>query len=243
MDRCTSDAKRRDQGAIPGLDPAVYARWRASELGAITERLERRLMLELIGPVEGRRVLEIGCGDGALAVELARKGATVAGIDASERMIAAARERAREAGLPVALAVASADGLPFSDATFDLVVAQTILCFVKDAAPVFAEIARVLKPGGRLVIGELGRWSTWAAERRVRAWLGSALWRKGHFRSPGDLRALARGAGLEAGQVKGAVYFPRHPMLARWLAPIDEPLGRTTTFGAAFLALEASKPR
>ncbi len=242
MEQPSNAASQCDRRALPGLDPQVYAKWRASELGAITERIERRLMLELIGDVVGKRVLEVGCGDGALAVELAKRGAEVTGVDASERMIEAARERAREVGVPLALHLGPAEALPFEGEQFDVVVAQTILCFVADGSPAFGEIARVLKPGGRLVIGELGRWSTWAAERRVRAWLGSPLWKRGHFRTPGELKRLADQAGLIPGPVRGAVYYPRIGIVARWMDPIDGVLGRMTKVGAAFLAISATKP-
>ncbi|MGE3916851.1 MAG: methyltransferase domain-containing protein [Hyphomicrobiaceae bacterium] len=231
------------QGAVPGLDPQVYAKWRATALGAITERLERRLMLELIGDVAGKRVLEVGCGDGALAVELARRGARVTGIDGSPRMIEAARDSAAAAGVAIELTTGPAEALPLADGSFDLIVAQTILCFVADGSPAFAEIGRVLAPGGRLVIGELGRWSSWAAERRIRAWLGSPLWRRGRFRTPGELRRLATGAGLVPGPVKGAVYYPRLELLARWMEPLDQRLSQLTTLGAAFLAVSAMKPQ
>lgn len=86
---------------LPDLTPEVYARWRASELGAITERLERRLVLRRIGEIAGRAVLEIGCGDGHLAVKLAEKGANVSAIDASPAMLSAARERAGAHGTDV----------------------------------------------------------------------------------------------------------------------------------------------
>lgn len=69
--------------AQPELGPDEYARWRASEIGAITERLERRLIFELAGVVGGRTVLDVGCGDGELALELVKRGAIVPGIDAS----------------------------------------------------------------------------------------------------------------------------------------------------------------
>jgi hypothetical protein len=49
--------------AVPDLSPEAYTRWRASEIGAITERLESQLILELVGDVGGRRVLDVGCGD------------------------------------------------------------------------------------------------------------------------------------------------------------------------------------
>lgn len=227
---------------LPGLGPEAYARWRASTVGAITERLERRLVLELIGEVRGRSVLDVGCGDGDLAVALSKAGARVVGIDSSEAMIEAARQRAAREGVQAGFQVATAQQLPFAPESFDLVVAVTILCFVEDAAPVFREMARVLRPGGQLVIGELGRWSSWAAMRRLRAWLGSPLWRKGRFRTAGELRALALQAGLTPRSLRGAIYYPRCAPAARLLAPCDPALGRVTTLGAAFLALQATKP-
>ena len=67
---------------LPDLGPDVYAKWRASGIGAITEQLQRRLILALLGDIRGRNVLDVGCGDGDLAVELWRRGGTVTGIDA-----------------------------------------------------------------------------------------------------------------------------------------------------------------
>lgn len=228
--------------ALPGLDPEIYARWRVSEVGATTERLERRLILELAGDVTGRDIIDIGCGDGGLCVALRERGANVVGIDVSRSMLEAARLRADQCGADVALALAAADRIPFPAESFDMVSAITILCFVEDAGPVFDEMARVLRPGGRLVIGELGKWSTWAAERRIRGWLGSPLWRRGRFRTAGELRGLADRAGLVSGPARGAIYYPRLGVAARHLAPHDAGLGRLTTVGAAFVAISAVKP-
>ena len=227
---------------IPDLGPEVYARWRASGIGATTERLEGQLILELVGDVSGCRVLDIGCGDGEFALELTKRGAIVTGIDSSPAMIDAARRRATQHNADITFQVAVAEHLPFPAEQFDVVTAITILCFVEDAAPVFREIARVLRPGGRLVIGELGKWSTWAAARRVRAWLGSRLWRQGRFRTANELRGLAGQAGLVVKSVRGAIYYPRWGLAARLLSPCDPVLGRLTTIGAGFVALSATKP-
>lgn len=221
--------------------PAAYRKWRQSELGRITDHIEEELILKLIGPVSGKRVLDVGCGEGVLSVRLAQAGADVTGLDNERRMLAAARRRADEAGQKVALVEGDARSLPFADNTFDIVVAVTVLCFVAEPVRAFHEMARVLRPGGRLVIGELGRYSSWAAKRRIAGWLGSKTWKVARFRSASDLENLAVAAGVEVETVRGAVYYPPNKRAARWLSPHDEKLSRLSTLGAAFIALSARK--
>lgn len=227
----------------PDSLPDAYRRWRASRLGRITDALERDLILELVGPPEGQRILDVGCGDGTLLAELARRGAIVTGIDADPRMLAAARERARAETVEIILVEGNAGALPFPDTTFDVVVAVTMLCFVVDAERAVMEMARVLKPGGRVVIGDLGRWSLWAAKRRISGWLGSPTWRATNFRSRRELTLLVEGAGLTVAAVRGAIFYPPCGSCAAMLAPIDPWLGRRLTLGAAFLAVVATKPQ
>jgi len=78
----------------------------------------------------------------------------------------------------------------------EVVTSVTVLCFAPDSAGAVGEMARVLRSGGRLVLGELGRWNVWATLRRVRGWLGSATWKAARFRAASELRALAQGTGL-----------------------------------------------
>ncbi len=225
------------------IEPQDYARWRRSRLGAITERLERDLVLRLLGPVDGRRVLDVGTGDGTYALELARRGARVIGVDVSQTMLEAAKERAEKAGVELELTRADVRGLPFPDGHFDCVVAVTVLCFVDDAARALSEMVRVLAPGGRLVIGELGRWSLWAAKRRVQGLLGNETWEAASFRTRADLRSLVEEAGLSVRRVEGAIHYPPSACIARIAERFDRRLGRLNAPGAAFLAVSAQAPR
>jgi len=204
--------------------------------------LERNLVLALVGSVTGRRALDVGCGDGDLSLALVLAGAHVTGIDADPRMLEAARHRFEAARAEVCLAKADAQALPFENASFDVVTAVTVLCFVHEPDRAISEMARVLKPGGRLVIGELGRYSFWAAWRRLRAWLGNATWRVARFRSASELRALATEAGLAVQAVRAAAFYPPVGWIAAAVAPLDRWLGRRIINGGAFLVLAANKP-
>ncbi|SDD69302.1 class I SAM-dependent methyltransferase [Rhodospira trueperi] len=222
--------------------PAAYARWRDSRLGRITDSLEHDLILDRVGAAPGLRILDVGCGDGLLAMALAGQGAHVTGLDASPRMIAAARKRPAPQRGGVSFDIGQADALPFEADTFDGVVSITALCFVADPGGAVREMVRVLKPGGRLIIGTLGRHSAWAAIRRVRGWLGHPIWSRARFATPQGLKRLAEEAGLEEARVTGSIYYPPVGPAARALGPIDRAIGTYTTFGAAFLVLAARKP-
>src|SRR3954466_6561642 len=117
-------------------------------------------MLAMLGDIAGLRVLDLGCGEGGYARELARRGAAVLGVDGSPRLIEIARQRTRVAGLDVRVLVphprapagvaTPADDVD-SDA-FDLVVAPMSLMDVEDYAGAVAEAHRVLRAGGALVM-------------------------------------------------------------------------------------------
>ncbi|MEW5982552.1 MAG: methyltransferase domain-containing protein [Acidobacteriota bacterium] len=208
----------------------------------MTEALEQRVMIDLAGPVEGMRVLDLGCGDGPLTAALRERGGRAVGIDIDRSMLRAATARSGgRAGEPAQFVHGRIDRLPFPAGVFDVVVATTVFCFVSDPAAAVREAARVLRSGGRLVIGDLGRWSTWAARRRVRGWLGSRLWRTAHFWTAAELSALVERGGLSVRTVRGSVYYPPVGLLARALAPLDRWLGPLATVGAAFIAIAAIK--
>lgn len=225
----------------PVVRAETYARWRATALGAITERVEERVVFELLGPLGGKRVLDVGAGDGTYAIEAAARGAIVTALDLEQEMLDAAGARASARRVDVSLRLGRAEALPFADASFDVVIAVTVLCFVRDPDVAVHEMARVLAPGGRLIVGELGRFSVWAAERRVRGWLGARTWRRARFWSRAALERLVRSAGLRAGELRGAVFYLPVALAARVTSPLEPFLTRMRVPGAAFLALVAEK--
>ncbi|GAA0933689.1 class I SAM-dependent methyltransferase [Kribbella koreensis] len=107
-------------------------------------------MIRLAGDVAGLHILDAGCGSGPLMEALRNKDASVSGFDLSPAMIELARERLGEdADLEVADLGAS---LPYPDDTFDCVVASLSLHYVEDWTSALAELRRVLKPAGRLIV-------------------------------------------------------------------------------------------
>lgn len=223
------------------IGPAAYDAWRRTPLGALTERLEHGLVFETAGRLDGLRVLDVGAGDGAFAVEAARRGALVTGVDPDPAMLTAAAVRASAMGVDLQLGDGRAEQLPFADGAFDLVFAITVLCFVADADAAVREMARVLRPGGRLVLGELNRWSSWAALRWAKGLAGSRIWRSTRFRTAAQLRRSITAAGLTVVSVDGAIFYPPLAGAAHLMAPMDLWLGRRTTFGAAFVVVGAVK--
>ncbi len=117
------------------------------------------------------------------------------GIDAEPAMLEVARQPATAGGVRATFVEAHLERPPFPDATFDLVVASIVLCFVPEARDALRDMARVARPGGRLVSGELGVTSTWAVLRRLGGRWGTTTWRRARFRTGPELRALAERAG------------------------------------------------
>ncbi|HYM44617.1 MAG TPA: class I SAM-dependent methyltransferase [Solirubrobacteraceae bacterium] len=118
----------------------------------------RRALVDAIAPAAGERVLDVATGTGMVAAELlSRNDCTVVGLDQSPEMLAAARarfagaERAR-----VRLVEGEAERLPFPDAGFDALTFTYLLRYVDDPAATIRELARVLRPGGRVASLEFG---------------------------------------------------------------------------------------
>ena len=140
------------KSAAPAADyDSFAAAYSASnETNLFNAYYARPEMVRLAGDVAGMEILDAGCGSGPLMEALRGKDAVVSGFDLSPAMVELARQRLGE-DADVRVADLGAP-LPYADDAFDLVVASLSLHYVKDWASALAELRRVLKPGGRLIV-------------------------------------------------------------------------------------------
>jgi SAM-dependent methyltransferase len=184
-----------------------------------------RPVLDLLKPQAGERILDLGCGDGALTRELVGAGAEVVAVDASAEMIAAA------VALGLDARVADATALTF-EREFDAVFTNAVLHWVRDADAAIAGVARALKPGGRFV-GEFGGHGNMAA---VVTALGAVLKVRGvdvatvnpwFYPTPDEYRAKLEAGGFSVVSIE---LIPRPTPLPTGMA------GWLTTFAGLFFA-------
>lgn len=129
-------------------------------------------MLRMCGTVEGRKVLDVGCGEGRFCRMLRDRGADTVGIDPTPPLLGTARERDPDGSY----LLGKAEQLPFEDASFDILVFYLTLIDIPDFRTAIKEAGRVLKPGGRMVIGNLAPHASTSAQGWVRDANGKKLY-------------------------------------------------------------------
>ncbi len=164
-------------------------------------------------PLEGLRVVDIGCGGGLLAEPVARMGADVVGIDAAERNVKTAAAHAAETGTPVDYRATTAEALAASGERFDVVLAMEVIEHVADVDLFVRSCAALVKPGGVVFVATLNRTPKSFALAIVGAeyilrWLprGTHDWRK--FLRPSELTAHLRRHGLVVRDLTGVTCNP-----------------------------------
>ncbi len=177
------------------------ATWALGEYDRIADGLtistDQTMRVAIIHP--GERVLDLATGTGITAIAARERGAKVTGVDITPELLDVARSKANKAGLgDIDFREGDAEALPFADASFDVVVSTCGHMFAPDQLKVAAELARVTRPGGRVVFlawtseGGLGGWFritnkhvpppaglaspfNWGDPDKVRQLLGSAF--------------------------------------------------------------------
>jgi trans-aconitate methyltransferase len=200
-------------------DPELYAKNArfVSDLGAPA--------LELLSPKAGERILDLGCGDGALSRRLVDVGCTVVGVDASAAQV----DAARRAGIDAR--VSSGEALAF-DREFDAVFSNAALHWMKSARAVIDGVYRALVPGGRFVAEFGGQ----GCVKAIRTALSEALGRRGidgatldpwYFPSVEEYSALLSEGGFH---IEAIASFPRPTPLPTGIR------GWLETFAASYLS-------
>jgi demethylmenaquinone methyltransferase / 2-methoxy-6-polyprenyl-1,4-benzoquinol methylase len=112
----------------------------------------RRAMIGRIAPADGQAVLDVASGTAGVALQLARTGASVVGVDLTEQMLRQGQRNVAGSAMVgrIRLVAGRAEQLPFADATFDALTFTYLLRYVLDPEATLRELARVVKPGGRI---------------------------------------------------------------------------------------------
>jgi SAM-dependent methyltransferase len=182
-------------------------------------------VLAVAQPQPGERVLDAACGTGIVArrvAALAGPQGQVVGLDLNPAMLTVARAVATREGLTVDWRAGRVESLPFPDADFDLVVCQHGLQYVPDRAAAVAELRRVLRPDGRVVVSVQQPIETRPFDLRLdevlQAQFGVAAIRQIYALSDADeLRTLLVGAGLRDITITPVAFPTRYPNPARYL--------------------------
>jgi SAM-dependent methyltransferase len=192
--------------------PGVHRQWEATYRTAENERFFEEAfddVARFLGPPAGAAVLDAGCGVGSHSIRLARRGFDVVGVDFSPSALETARGNVAAHGLADRIRLQREDllALSFPDASFDAVLCWGVLMHVPDVERAIDELARVVRPGGRLVVSEAN-----AASLHARLLQGLNVLRR---RKP-DLRVTEAGREHQIATDAGVLLI-RHAHVG-WLA-------------------------
>jgi 2-polyprenyl-6-hydroxyphenyl methylase/3-demethylubiquinone-9 3-methyltransferase len=165
-------------------------------------------------PLAGKQVCDVGCGGGILAESIAKKGATVTGIDLSEKALKVADLHSLESGIKVRYELIAAEELAAREAgQYDVVTCMEMLEHVPDPAAIVQACAKLVKPGGHIFFSTLNRnpksylFAIIGAEY-ILGLLPRGTHDYAKFITPAELSGFARTADLEVQALKGMTYNP-----------------------------------
>ena len=170
--------------------------------------------IHLCAPLTGKKVIDVGCGGGILAESMAKKGASVAGIDLSEKALKVADLHGLESGIQVHYEKIAAEEIAQRDAgQYDVVTCMEMLEHVPDPASIIQACADLAKPGGKIFFSTLNRnpksylYAILGAEYLLQL-LPKGTHDYAKFITPAELASAIRQAGLQLNLMKGMSYNP-----------------------------------
>ncbi len=181
-----------------------YDFWYRSKLGSLVDEVEKEMVLKMARPKEGEKALDLGCGTGVYSILLAEKGLDVTGLDISPYMLREAGKKIEDKDLSIEFMEGNLLRLPFADETFDLVLAVTVFEFLREPERAAREAWRVVKKGGRFILGVLARESPWSEFYEKEGQKGNSVWQKARFFTPKQLLNLLPGV---RGEYTMGLYF------------------------------------
>ena len=154
MESTMNDMTLDMSAEMAALKTRLKATWMAGDYGRFAKYLEPGALefLERLAVAPGTRMLDVACGAGQIALPAARAGVRVTGIDIAANLIEQARAGAKAEALDIHFDEGDAEALTFDDASFDLVVSLIGAMFAPRPERVAAELVRVCRPGGRIVM-------------------------------------------------------------------------------------------
>lgn len=219
-------------------DARAYDRWLGRDGNQRIIDLENRLLVSMVRPKFGDRLVDIGCGAGSSLKPFLGRGIQLTGVDPSPYMLDLAK---KTVGHRVDFHQALAEDLPFDDNSFDYAVFCLSLEFTEDPKKALEEACRVAKDG--VFVGILNKYAWIAMERRIRGIFTPTVYNRARFFSVGEIRSLLTGLLGNvpiASRTTAHFYRLRHPLVdwfeRSWIA-------RKSPFGAFAGILATPAPR
>lgn len=182
-----------------------YDSWYQTKLGAFVDQVETKAVFDLFQPQPGEKILDLGCGTGNFSIKLAQKGCQVTGIDISETMLERAAEKANKLDLDINFIKTDALNLEFEANHFDSVFSMAALEFIEDLKKAVQEMKRVVKPGGKILLGTIRKESDWGRLYQKQAQKEKSVFGHATFREPEELEKLDKNNLI---QIKECLFIP-----------------------------------
>ncbi len=203
-----------------------YADWYQTPRGNYVGENEYSCLKNNIGDCSGKKIIEVGCGTGFFLRRFAEQAQETVGFDLTAGMLSRGRKIAEAEGLKINFIQGDIlKGLPFQDDYFDIVYSNSMIEFfsdIKEAKKALEEMWRVLKPGGKFVIGVLNKESTWAYKRTAETMEKDTIFSEGKFYSWAEFNKLMQNFGEV--KIESTLFVPPYFKKKKdfeWFEPLE----------------------